>query len=145
MMLMNKKKMKRNIMKYMVILAVLFGAELLIAQARITEGASGQIKFHSNEKNYIVNLHGGILQATEIKKGDDKSYWIQKGQFVNKNKTVTIDFDERVYINKKPFIDQIKAKYGYILFFSEGYDHVLVYLIDEKGNLNSDELYISLK
>jgi len=129
----------------MIMVIILLGTSLLQTQTRTIESASGKDKYLSNENNYIVNLHGGILQATEIKKGDDKSYWIQKGQFVNKNKTVTIDFDERVYINKKPFIDQIKAKYGYILFFSEGYDHVLVYLIDEKGNLNSDELYISLK
>jgi hypothetical protein len=133
-------------MRYIIILILLIsGADFLAAQSIHNESASGKVTAFSDEKNFIVNLHGGILQATEIKKGDDKSYWIKKGQFVNKNNTVVIDFNDKLYVNNKPFIDQVNAKYGYILFFSDGYDYVLVYLIDENGNLNSDELYINLR
>jgi hypothetical protein len=122
------------------IIAVFLSTGLGFAQGNKVTEASG-----NPSGNMTINLAGGVLQAAEVIKLDNKSHWIKKGQFVNRNNTVTIDFNEKLYVNSAAVIEQVDAKNGYIVFFSEGFDYVLVYLADEKGNLNSDELYISLK
>jgi hypothetical protein len=123
------------------IIAIFLSTGLGLAQGnKITEGASG-----NPSGNTTVNLPGGVLNAAEVIKLDNKSHWIKKGKFVNRNNTVTIDFSEKLYVNNVAVIEQVDAKNGYIVFFSEGFDYALVYLADEKGNLNSDELYINLK
>ena len=133
-------------MKYLIII-LLFSANLAASQTKYNEsnGASGQINAISNEKNVIINLHGGILQAAEIIKGDENSYWVKKGQFINRNNTVTVDFIDKLYVNDIPIIRQIDSKYGYLVFFSETYDYAVIYIVDENGNLNSDELILNLK
>jgi hypothetical protein len=129
----------RNLINITIIAAFL-STGLGFAQGnKVTEGASG------NPYGKVINLPGGVLNAVEVIKLDNKSHWIKKGKFVNRNNTVTIDFSEKLYVNNAAVIEQVDAKNGYIVFFSEGFDYALVYLADEKGNLNSDELYINLK
>lgn len=108
----------------------------------IIDGTAGN-KFVA-ENNVSVQLKGGILYADELIKIDN-SHWIKKGQFVNSNNTVRVDFNERLLLNDEPVIEQVHAEHGYVVFFSDNFDYALVYLADKDGRLDSDELYISLK
>lgn len=138
-------------LRSIIAITLLFAVSISAQGINQNEGASVQFsksKYISNtspERNVVLQLNGGTLKAGEIKKLDNNSHWIKNGQFVNRNSTVTIDFNEKLYVNNTPIVEQVDAKNGYIVFFSEGFDYALVYLADANGNLNSDELYINLR
>lgn len=138
-----KTEMKSSIMKTITIMIAIYLTSLTQAFAQpIIDGTAG--KQGKTENNIIVNLKGGILYAEQLT-NIDNSHWIKKGQFINQNNTVTVDFKDRLYVNNEPVIEQIHAEHGYVVFFSDNFDYALVYLADKDGRLNSDELYINLK
>lgn len=128
-----------------IILTVLL---MLISSSLISQAISARYSTELLSSKLIgnftyVNLTNGTLQADDIDKIGKSTYWIRKGQFVNKNNSTVIDFREKLYVNNIQVIEQVEAKNGYIITFYEDNNYISVWLSDKRRLPDSDELYFS--
>lgn len=96
-----------------------------------------------------LNANGNIdaLALVINKKIDDMTYWIQKGGVVEKETDgwkVIFSMGDKLYSSKGPLIDQMEAKYGYIINFDMSQNPVSfrIKIADARGNPASEEYYI---
>jgi hypothetical protein len=93
-----------------------------------------------NSDGKIEYLHGESI----IEIGQD-SYWMRKGQLVTGNGANVFDFREKMYLNGQQVIEQVNAKFGYIITFGKSENLVSIYISDVFGNKKSDELILEME
>ena len=91
------------------------------------------------------NLPGnlGILKGEKIVNLGNNEYWISNTELTSVNGDVYI-FSESLYKNVLLVIDQVNARYGYVLVTQPGENEAVVYIAGEKGNKTSDPISIVL-
>ena len=96
-----------------------------------------------------LNADGNIdaLALVINRKIDDMTFWIQKGGIVEKESDgwkVIFSMGDKLYSSKGPMIDQMEAKFGYILQFDMTQNPVSfrIKITDANGNPSSDEYLV---
>ncbi len=132
-----------RVVKY--IIMMLLNVSITISQVdavSLKKISRGELELRQdfNSDGKIEYLHA----ASIIKMGKD-TYWVKDGQLINSSNTKTFDFREIFSINNIPVVNQVKAKFGYIISFTRNEKTISVSISDPLGNRNSDELLLEIE
>ncbi len=106
-------------------------------------GISGNLNLSGVNESYKLPEAGAILKGELIINLGNNEYWLKNSELTSASGDVYV-FSESLLRNGVPVIDQVDAKYGYILVTTPGQKEAVAYIAGEKGSKASDPVEIKL-
>lgn len=126
-----------------------------IAFSQTKSISENNIQKINNTKTDIItykedfNENGEIetFEAVLISIINENTFWVKNATLTNANQKIVLRFDLNIQKNEKPIVNQVQANYGYIIELNNdkntGKINIIVSIASEKGEKDSDELFIN--